>query len=62
MPDELPEHQDDVADRYQVSNPDDKDALPVTVFEANAHLTPCRHYALAVDYAGEGFYWIEKME
>lgn len=62
MPDELPEHQEDVAQRFVVNVSDEEDEHPVTAYEANAHLVPYRHYVLAADYAGDGIYWVQKAE
>ncbi len=62
MPDELPEHQDDTAEHFLVTIPDEEGELPVTAYDANAHLVPYRHYVLAVDYAGEGIYWVQDVK
>ena len=45
-----------------VTIPDEEDEHPVTAYDANAHLLPYRHYALATDYAGEGIYWVQAVE
>ena len=62
MPDELPEHQDDTAERFVVDVRVDADEHLVTTYDANAHLVPYRHYTLAADYAGEGIYWVKEAE
>ena len=62
MPDELPEHQDDTAEHFIVTVPDEENEHPVTAYNADAHLVPYRHYALATDYVGEGMYWVQKTE
>lgn len=62
MPDELPEHQDDTAEHFIVTIPDAEDEHPVTAYDANAHLLPYRHYALAADYAGAGIYFVMEAE
>lgn len=62
MPDELPEYQDDTAEHFIVTIPDEEDEHPVTAYDANAHLVPYRHYALAADYAGAGIYFVVEAE
>jgi len=57
IPDELPEHQEDEAERFMVTIADA--AEPVAVYEAVALLEPYRHYALAAEYAGEGVYFVK---
>lgn len=57
IPDELPEHQDDTAEHFLVTIPEDG-SHPVTAYAANTHLVPYRHYVLAADYAGKGHYMI----
>ena len=61
MPDELPEHQNDTAEHFIVTVPDEENEHPVTAYNANAHLVPYRHYALATDYVGEGIYWVTEL-
>ena len=62
MPDELPEHQNDTAEHFIVTVPDEENEHPVTAYNADAHLVPYRHYVLATDYVGEGMYWVQKTE
>ena len=61
MPDELPDHQADEAERFVVTIPEDG-GYPVAAYDANAHLVPYRHYVLAAEYAGEGVYWVEDVK
>ena len=61
MPDELPEHQNDTAEHFIVTVPDEENEHPVTAYNANAHLAPYRHYALATDYIGEGIYCVTEL-
>lgn len=56
MPDELPEHQDDVAHHFIVTIPEEADEQHIITYNPKARLIPYRHYALAADYAGEGIY------
>lgn len=59
MPDELPDHQDDTAEHFLVTISDEEDVYPVTTYNANTHLVPYRHYALASEYAGNGIYLVQ---
>ena len=56
MPDELPEHQDDVAHHFIVTIPEKADEQHIITYNPKAQLVPYRHYVLAADYEGEGIY------
>jgi len=56
IPDELPGHQKDEAERFMVTVAGDTE--PAAVYEAVAQLAPYHHYALAAAYAGEDVYRI----
>ena len=61
VPDELPEHQADEAERFIVTIPEDG-SQPVSAYDANAHLVPYRHYVLAASYAGDGHYMVAQLD
>jgi len=61
MPDELPEHQDDVAHHFIVTILEETDEQHVTTYNPKAQLVPYRHYVLAADYAGDGIYWTTEL-
>ena len=56
MPDELPEHQDNVAHHFIVTIPEKADEQHIITYNPKAQLVPYRHYVLAADYEGEGIY------
>ncbi|MBR3929698.1 MAG: hypothetical protein IKJ65_11935, partial [Clostridia bacterium] len=56
MPDELPEHQDDVAHHFIVTILEKADEQHIITYNPKAHLVQYRHYVLAADYEGEGIY------
>ena len=58
MPDELPEHQDDVAHHFIVTIPEQADEQHDAAYNPKAQLVPYRHYVLAAGYAGEGIYQV----
>lgn len=55
IPNKLPSQQPDTAERFIVNIPDDG-SNPVVAYDADASLSPYRHYALATSYAGAGTY------
>ena len=61
MPNELPEQQNDTAERFIVTVSCEENAHPVTAYNANALLVPYRHYALAADYVGQGMYRVQEI-
>lgn len=61
IPEELPEHQPDEAERFVVTLPEDGGA-PVTAYDADARLAPYRRYVLTVDYVGKGCYQARSAE
>lgn len=62
IPEEMPENQPDVAEKFIVTMPEEEDEIPVVAYDADAPLSQERHSAVTATYTGRGFYQLLKLD